>query len=172
MWQSMNTRTDPGIQMAHVTPTWLPTFSHFCHRHPAFRNVTSFCHQTKYKYYEIYDISHVIWSHFYGVTTWWWRTPWWIGQNLQRCSTHSKHHKCHDTGVNVTSYKPIEKYVLSYIDSHKIHQWSAALFADMLYQFQSNRKIHVVWRDIYFHLQSKDFHCTDFHEIRNGIKHF
>ena len=79
---------------------------------------------------KFYDISHVIWSHVYGVTTSWLPTPWSIAQNLPRCFTPSKCHKYHDTGINVTSYKLIEKYGLSSSDSHKIHQRLAALFTD------------------------------------------
>jgi len=109
MCRCRNTITDPGIQTIHVRPTWLPTFSHFCHSHATFRNVTCLYRQTKYRCYEIYDILHVVWSHVYGVTTRWLPTPWRIAQNLPRRSKLSKHHKYHDTGVNVTSYRPIEK---------------------------------------------------------------
>jgi hypothetical protein len=44
------------------------------------------------------------------------------------------HHKYHDTEVNITFFKPKEKYGLSYTDSEIIRQWSAALFADKLYR--------------------------------------
>ena len=161
------------LELTHVRSTWLSIFSHFCHRYPTFRNVTSLCRQTKYKYYEIYDIFHVIWGHFYVVTTRWLRTVWRIAQNLPRRSKLSKHHKYHHRGINVTSYKPMEDYGLSSNDSHKIRQWSAGLSADTLYRIpdkSENACRKYGWK--YLHIQSKDFHCTDFHEIHNGINHF
>lgn len=144
--------------LTHVRPNWLSKFSHFCHRYATFRNVTSLFRQTKYQYYECYDILYLIWSHFYGVTTRWLRTPWCIAQNLPRCSSLSKHHKYQDTGVNVTFFKPKEKYGLSSTDSGIIRQWSAALFANTLYRIPD--KSENTCRKCGFILTKKRFHCT------------